>query len=473
MIFKAVYNLSLLQISLSQISLLRKRPMSLVCHLGALNVAGLIGVLSSICFLGLLGLTGCATRSSPASKGLTVSSAVASSENSSSGPADSRTSGIESPQSSSLAVPKEAPVYAKAKISLDLNKFSAPAIEHDRGLLTIYGTATQSDMPLLMSWGRDGRIIGRSLARSPKSFLLTQVNPNTVVVAFSPASGLVAGVEADGIFVRSLIDSSYILKLSRLGTRITSLEFSPNGESLLIGGADSMVYLWMFKDEELKLEKNRPEWYLQRYPGLGSAVSSLLFHPNGKFFIASDIRGTVSAWQRYGLDELRGRYSTNISGKRFLTSTTPRTPIRAGRGESVDRVALDQSAQFMAMALQDGTIEIWRLKGARLESEIKAHEREIYSFDFIGNDHLVSIGKDGYIKSWTLSNSTETKVLEKDTQLGQAGDEFKVLKRSISPLKDIYLPNLVSGAFVPGEGYFVGDKSGRIVSVDVGIRRDS
>ena len=437
---------------------------------GLLQVGGSL-FMSSLSFLtGFTLLTGCAVNQSPSlsgQEGLNTSDSI-----SSVGPSDSLTTGSESPQSS---VPVKS--FPTAKILLDSSGLVSPKVQHDQGLLGIYGATNTQDQPILISWGKDGRILGRfignnsgkteSKSSSTSTYLLSQVNPIMRVTAFSAASGLVAGVESEGVVIKSLSGPETELRLSRLGTRITTLEFSPTGDSILIGGADSMVYLWMFKDEQLKLEKSRPEWYLQRYPGLGSAVTALKFHPNGNFFMAADMRGTVSAWQRYGLDEMRGRYDKNISGKKFLTSITARSAVRPGGGDSIDKMQLDPTAQFMALALQDGRIEIWRLKGTALQSEVKAHDGEIYSLEFLAEDKLISVGKDGYVRSWKLSDMEEIHVLGKDSILGPEGQQVKIIKRKVDPIKEVYLSNLVTGAVVPGKGYFAGDRSGRIVSVSL------
>jgi WD40 repeat protein len=427
-------------------------------------------VCGSLFILSLAFLSGCMANQSPSlrnQEGLNSSDSI-----SSVGPVNTLTTGSESPQSSATFKS-----FAKAKISLDSSGLVTPKMQHDQGLLEIYGATSTEDRPILISWGKDGRILGRFIggdsgkdrgdSPSVKTYLLGRVKPSITATAFSAASGMVAGVEEEGVVIKSLSGSQPDLRLSRLGTRIMTLEFSPAGDSILIGGADSMVYLWMFKDEQLNLEKMRPEWYLQRYPGLGSGVTALKFHPSGKFFMAADMRGTVSAWQRYGLDEMRGRYDTNISGKKFLTSITARSAVRPGGGDSIDMIQLDPTAQYMALALQDGKIEIWRLKGTVFQSVIKAHDGEIYSLDFLADDKLISLGKDGYVRSWKLTDLAEVHVLGKDSILGPEGQEVKVVKKSIARIKEVYLSNLVTGAVVPGEGYFAGDRTGRIVSVSL------
>jgi WD40 repeat protein len=363
--------------------------------------------------------------------------------------------------------------FLAKSLQLDPNALSPAKVQHDQGLLALFGAATTAGDPILVSWGKDGRILGRWLKAPSTSYLLGDVGKGVSVIAFSSAAGLVAGADSNGIFVRSIVGSGEEFRLQRLMTRVAVFEFSPEGDSLLIGGADGMVYLWRFKDEAMRLERDRPEWYLQRYPGLGTAVSSLKFHPNGKFFFGADLRGTVSAWQRYGLDDLRGRYDDNFSGDKFLTSKTVRTPVRLGAGVAVDKIAIDPSNQFVAFGLQDGVIEIWKLRGIVYQHQVKAHDGQILDLDFsnakAGELLLISAGKDGELKSWLGQIKDEKRVVGKNVVGGTPGQEYIVQTMKLSPKKSISMSGVVTGTFIPDEGYFVGSRTGTISLVDLSL----
>ena len=417
-------------------------------------------LLSLVLFIG-----GCA---SSAANNSSLKGPMSSGELASSGPIDSLTNASQSPYKAALSQ-----AFLAKSLELDPSALMPAKIQHDQGLLAVYGAATTAGDPILVSWGRDGRILGRWLKEPGTSYLLGDVGKGVSMIAFSATSGLVAGSDSQGIFIRSIVGSRENYRLQRLMTRVTVFEFSPEGDSLLIGGADGMVYLWRFKDEAMEIEQDRPEWYLQRYPGLGTAVSALRFHPNGKFFFGSDLRGTVSAWQRYGLDELRGRYDDNFSGDRFLTSKTVRTPVRVGGGIAVDRIAIDPSTQFVAFGLQDGVIEIWKLRGIVYQHQVKAHDGQILDLDFsvtkADDLTLISTGKDGEVKSWSGTIKDEKRIVGKNVVGGTPGQEYMVQTLKLSPKKSISMSGVVTGTFIPNEGYFIGSRTGTISLVDLSL----
>lgn len=424
------------------------------------NLCISLPLLSLVIFIG-----GCA---SSAANNSSLKGPASSGEIASSGLPNSLTNASQSPYKAALSQE-----FLAKSLQLDPNALSPAKVQHDQGLLALFGAATTAGDPILVSWGKDGRILGRWLKAPSTSYLLGDVGKGVSVIAFSSAAGLVAGADSNGIFVRSIVGSGEEFRLQRLMTRVAVFEFSPEGDSLLIGGADGMVYLWRFKDEAMRLERDRPEWYLQRYPGLGTAVSSLKFHPNGKFFFGADLRGTVSAWQRYGLDDLRGRYDDNFSGDKFLTSKTVRTPVRLGAGVAVDKIAIDPSNQFVAFGLQDGVIEIWKLRGIVYQHQVKAHDGQILDLDFsnakAGELLLISAGKDGELKSWLGQIKDEKRVVGKNVVGGTPGQEYIVQTMKLSPKKSISMSGVVTGTFIPDEGYFVGSRTGTISLVDLSL----
>lgn len=365
---------------------------------------------------------------------------------------------------------KESPAFSLKKLELPSHSLTAVKPQQDQGLRVIYGAETTTNVPVIISWSKDGRVIANWPKNPGNHHLLMTAAISSDVTAFSAAGAFVAGVDPEGIFVRSINGRVSPIKLSRLMTRITALEFSPEGDSLLIGGVDGMVYLWNFRDEMMQNQSSRPEWYLHRYPGLGSAVSALKFHPNGRLFFASDLRGAVSAWQKYELDGPDG-YPKNITGQRFLTAQTSRSVIRPGDGKGVDRIVLDSKAQYLALGVQNGTIEIWKLRGIQKQGVVQAHDGQIISLEFNpsskNNLELVSVGKDGWIRSWESITQTVTAAKGKKNKNSEDGVARVVAKLVPQKVNEISLSNVITASFVPGQGYFVGSKSGDISKVQI------
>ena len=75
--------------------------------------------------------------------------------------------------------------------------------------------------------------------------------------AYHPATGRLAVVDTDGLKI--LEDRYPVRKLTQLKARAYSIEFSPDGKSILIGSSDSIIYRWKFIDYEAswKLMSNK------------------------------------------------------------------------------------------------------------------------------------------------------------------------------------------------------------------------
>jgi len=418
------------------------------------NLSVIFALLSLVLFCG-----GCAPQgASSVSKGLNSSEGFQTAE-----PNNSVMNGAQSPV-------KARPVFGPNQIELPAASLTAVKPQPNQALRVIYGAETTTKAPVIISWGKDGRVMANWPETPGNHHLLLTAASSSNVSAFSSAGAFIAGIESDGIFVRSINGGVSPIKLSRLTTRVTALEFSPDGDSLLIGGVDGMVYLWNFRDEMMQTQSTRPEWYLHRYPGLGASVSALKFHPNGRLFFASDLRGAVSAWEKYQIDGPEG-YPKNITGRRFLTAQTPRSVVRRGDGRGVDRIALDSSAQFFALGIENGAIEIWKLRGLEKQGVVQAHDGQIISLEFdptaqnIGE--LVSVGKDGWIRSWELVAKAKNISDEKKSIKKQQGDNTVSYKMIPTRVKEISLSNVITASFVPGRGYFVGSKDGDISKVQI------
>ncbi len=224
--------------------------------------------------------------------------------------------------------------------------------------------------------------------------------------------------------VTSLFDCRVIAETRSVLSRVGSLSFSPDGQSLLLGAFDGKVYRWRFS-EQVQFHRN-PVLLFERYVGHGGVVSSVVFHPAGRVFFSGDWTGSLRAWLRYDEDDYRGRWDVVSVPGRFYTEIAV-SASAARLPEAIEAVAVSKDAESLLSATRDGNLQLWSIRGFANRGEVKAHEGEVRSIALDRSGTLAaSGGRDGFIRLWRISSPNE-------------GEE----KREVTFLKvgEWYLPN--------------------------------
>ena len=192
-----------------------------------------------------------------------------------------------------------------------------------------------------------------------------------------------------GVLVTSYLD---------LGDRIQDIEFSPDGDFLLIGlgeagnfpdgsdsPADSSAYLWDLRNRaQSQVYEGHSDWVWAAdiSPG-GSLVAS---GSGPLFFPASpdDLDASVRIWDaKTGLQAAALRGHTN----------------------TVDSVRFLPDGQHLLSASWDGTIRRWDLDTAREVQRYTVDDARIYMIDLLPNgDQFVSGSSDAIIRLWDIES---------------------------------------------------------------------
>jgi len=425
---------------------------------------------------------------------------------------DSVTSGGVSPV---IWDPIEIPI-----LEMEINRFRTVEKSKQDPITKIYpwtlkrrgATFTNSTSSYILTIGNHGRILAfpkEALDNEP--YFLGSVDGKEGIMDFA-SNGLVAFVAKTGISIFSIPRAAIIATLNRLNTRIATLKFSLDGDSLYIGGADGMVYNWRFAAELKDEDADRPEKLVHRYPGSSSVVNAIGFHPGGRVFFTGDWHGDVVAWQRYGTDKYEGQYDKNISGQRFFTGKHVRNRFRIGNGTGVSHLISDQEGAYLYVGLFDGTIEVWKQRGIKAVASIKGHDGQIIDMSLTKDGKtLVTVGKDGHLKLWRLSSSkviVEVKIKKKqllsmalksankkknensaESQKATTGSLDLESSSSLTPnqvvkpalpetmkrietqyelkaLDDLRISGITSASFFGSDPLYVGDKTGRVMQIE-------
>jgi WD40 repeat protein len=246
------------------------------------------------------------------------------------------------------------------------------------------------------------------------------------------ADGRMAALSGRGVVrVTSLLDCRVVAETRSVLSRVGSLSFSPDGQSLLLGAYDGKVYRWRFS-EQVQFHRN-PVLLFERYVGHGGVVSSVVFHPAGRVFFSGDWTGSLRAWLRYDEDDYRGRWDAVSVPGRFYTEIAV-SASAARLPEAIEAVTVSKDAESLLSATRDGKLQVWSVRGFANRGEVKAHEGEVRSIALDSSGTLAaSGGRDGFIRLWRISWPKEVK---REVTFLRVGEWYLPNTRAVSLARD-------------------------------------
>lgn len=255
-------------------------------------------------------------------------------------------------------------------------------------------------------WG-DGKVYqGKS-----KREILSLESP-ILQASFSKDGELVAGVLEDYLFVASL-NGSFEKKFTAPKTRMSSVAFDSNQQAAFFAGVDGRIYRWKFLAEN---SLKKPSF--ERYTGHGSVVSSVKSDINSPVFFSSDWVGAFSAWLPYDADRFSGSFDKNIFGSTVFQSLDKLrvNANRLGDVTPIDFIAPSNGVVFVAT--QTGLIQQWQIRGFKQTGAIQAHTSSLVALDADNKGFIVSVGRDGIVKTWNGATIGQITLLSERTIQG-------------------------------------------------------
>ncbi|AFW97012.1 WD-40 repeat-containing serine/threonine protein kinase [Anabaena sp. 90] len=149
---------------------------------------------------------------------------------------------------------------------------------------------------------------------------------------------------------------------------ITSVVFSPNGQTLASGSADTIVKLWDVRGRLLQTLMGH------------SKVNSVAFSPDGQILAIGRDDNTIKIW--------------NVSTERLLQTLTDHS-------DSVNSVAYSPDGQTLASGSLDRTIKIWNVTTGKLLQTLTGHSSWVRYVAYSPDGQILASGSDdNTIKIW-------------------------------------------------------------------------
>ncbi|MDQ3153956.1 MAG: TIR domain-containing protein [Actinomycetota bacterium] len=199
--------------------------------------------------------------------------------------------------------------------------------------------------------------------------------------------------ETHSSLVNTLTTTRYAGALTGDNSAVSSMAFSPDGHTMVIGSDDGTTALWDFTDPA------QPRRLGQPLSGHTSGVSSVAFTPDGRTLATSDAVGAVILWDL----------------------TDPAQPRRLGlplshTGAVTSAFAPDGRTLAVGSNSDEGTVILWdltdRAQPRRLGQPLSGHRGGVLSVAFAPDGHtLATASNDNTAILWDLTDPAQVRPL--------------------------------------------------------------
>lgn len=225
------------------------------------------------------------------------------------------------------------------------------------------------------------------------------------VVRFSPNGNLLASGSVDST-VRVFTKEGKVVHSLKHPLGITSLAFSPDGQSLITAGYDAIIRLWDLSNDSV----------VKTYKGHSGTVWTIAFRPDGKMIASAGEDRTIKLWnvQEGTLLKIMEGHTLNVWSVKFtpdgnqIVSGSFDNTIKIwdvndgkaihtleGHEQAIVDLAISPDGKTLASGSDDATIKLWNLGEGRLMQTLKGGDEHVQALAFSPDSkRLLSGGKD-------------------------------------------------------------------------------
>jgi len=198
-------------------------------------------------------------------------------------------------------------------------------------------------------------------AETLKSSLVLETPYEIKALAMKPDGSLLAGGTLDGkviVMTSRGTDERTILNIA--GNPVHAVEFSPDGNFLVIGDERGIVKIWSMAENRI----------IKEFTGHKGRVSDIAFSPDGSLMASGSFDKTIQMWVMDKLDELPVRITDNDA--------------------YVWNIAFSNDSDYLYVACEDGQIRKWPTNPSLMAEDIcEILERNMTEDEwktYVGND---------------------------------------------------------------------------------------
>jgi WD40 repeat protein len=252
-------------------------------------------------------------------------------------------------------------------------------------------TLIQNQYILDFSYSPDGRTLASTNGTSIKLWDIASGNEirtlaghqdNIWSVNYSPdGKTLVSGSEDKMIRAWDIVSGRELFFLAGHQDTVNSVIFSPDGEAIASASDDDTIKLWDLKS---KLKLRNIGWHQ-------GAVNSVSYSQNGKTFASASADRTVKLWGLTPMRELR--------------------TLRGHQG-AVNSVSYSPDGRILASASDDRLVKLWDVDSGRALRVLKGHQRFVSNVSYSPNGKTIaSAGGDKIIILWDAVSGQKLNIL--------------------------------------------------------------
>jgi WD40 repeat protein len=230
-------------------------------------------------------------------------------------------------------------------------------------------------------------------------------NNSVSSVSFSPDGQTLASASLDHTIKLWRYDGTLLQTLQGHSNIIWSVRFSPDGQTLASASEDGTVKLWRHEQPYGYKLGNRTAGQFETRPYKtlhnGDPVGAVEFSPNGKTLATAS--GNSNAFKLWSLD-----------GSLLKTFQRHRAKVSS--------VSFSPDGQTLASAGEDGIVKLWSLDGSLLKT-FQGHLGAVLKVNFSSDGKtLATAGADKTIQLWNLDGKANLEVQPKQTFQGHNGE---------------------------------------------------
>ena len=182
--------------------------------------------------------------------------------------------------------------------------------------------------------------------------------------------------------------------------QVNAVAYSADGEWIASGSDDDTLKVWYANGELLQTVPVDGEIDGAGDAAVRSRVTSIAFHPEGETIATAHSNGQVSLWA-IKPDTSSQVNSSPVSLQQNISQRVVPQQVISAHSDWVTSVAYAPDGERLATSSRDGRISIWTAEGTLLKTLMSGHQGWVNTVNWHPDgQQLASGGEDGKIKVW-------------------------------------------------------------------------